>query len=210
MPKVLPDISYGKSKITPFVDARNSSYTIPLYKDEAFFSNLESYTNFIRGCEKMVRTNDRYKKYIDYLKKTVKLDKCQVLEGITDQDADIEMHHGPVFTLFDYCCIVLEYFIIKGWQVSTLRIADAVLTEHEYNRIQIVMLSSTVHQEVHEREIFINFKHGYGDLAAFIKKYKCAMSDDLKDKLNRYIDRSMISDSNDFGILKVNTQLYSK
>ena len=33
------------------------------------------------------------------------------------------------------------------------------------------------------------------------------MSDTLKEKLNKYIDRSLMYDSNDFGILKLNDNL---
>lgn len=207
MPKTLPEIIYDKNKITPIIDSRNSLYQIPLYKPEEYFSNIESYTNFIKAVERLVRTNDRYSKYINYLKKEIKLDHCQVLSGLNDQDCDIEMHHGPIFNLFDYCAIVLEYYLMKGWKVSTFRIADTVLDEHQKNRVQVVMLSSTVHQEVHEREIFINYKQAWGDLNAFINKYGSAMSDEHKEKLNRYIDRSLIRDSDDFGILELSNSL---
>ena len=71
MPKVLPDIEYitktDKAKIIPIIDSANSMYQIPLYKDAEYFSNLESYVNFIKGCEREVRINDRYKKYIWYI-----------------------------------------------------------------------------------------------------------------------------------------------
>ena len=203
LPKTLPEIIYDKNKVTPIIDSRNSLYQIPFYKPTEYFSNIESYTNFIKSVERLVRTNDRYSKYIDYLKKEIKLDHCQVLSGLNDQDCDIEMHHGPIFNLFDYCAIVLEYFLMKQWKVTTFRIADTVLDEHQKNRIQIVMLSSTVHQEVHAREIFINYKQAWGDLNAFINKYGVAMSDEHKEKLNRYIDRSLIRDSDDFGILEL-------
>lgn len=209
MPRELPDIIYDKSKITPIVDAKTSFYKILMYKDEDYLSNYESYVNFVKGCEKAVRNNDRYKKYINHLKKEVKLTKCQVLKNVTDQDASIEMHHGPIFTLFDICAIVIEYFLIKKWKISTFRIADAVLDEHMKNRVQVVMVSSTVHEEIHNGDIFINYKQAYGDLPAFIKKYKIAMSDEYKDQLNRYIDRSLLYDSNDFGVLELNKELWN-
>ena len=139
MPKTLPEIIYDKNKVTPIIDSRNSLYQIPFYKPTEYFSNIESYTNFIKSVERLVRTNDRYSKYIDYLKKEIKLDHCQVLSGLNDQDCDIEMHHGPIFNLFDYCAIVLEYFLMKQWKVTTFRIADTVLDEHQKNRVQIVM-----------------------------------------------------------------------
>ena len=201
MPKSLPDIIYDKSNVTPIVDARSSYYRIMMYKDEEYFSSYESYINFVKGCEKAVRNNDRYKKYINYLKKEVKLNKCQVLKNVTDEDAAIEMHHGPIFTLFDVCCIVLEYFIKKKWKISTFRIADAVLNEHQKNRVQIVMVSVTVHEQIHNGDVFINRHQAYGDLKAFIKKYGEAMSDEYREQVNRYIDRSLLHDSTDFGVL---------
>jgi hypothetical protein len=207
MAKSLPDIIYDKSNITPIIDAKSSFYNIPYYKDTNYFSNYESYVNFIRGCERLVRTNDRYNKYIRYLKKEVKLDRCQVFKNITDEDASIEMHHGPIFTLFDYCAIVLEYFILKKWKISTARIADAVLDEHQKNRIQIVMVSTTVHEQIHNGNIFINQRQAYGNLKEFIDKYADAISDEYREQLNRYIDRSLLYDSNDFGVLELNKKL---
>jgi hypothetical protein len=210
MPKTLPDILYTENKITPILDSHSSFYNIPMYKDEDYLANYESYVNFVKGIEKMVRTNDRYRKYISYLKKEVKLDRCQVLKNITDEDATIEMHHGPVFTLFDVCAIILEYFVLKKWKISTYRVADVVLDEHQKNRIQVVMVSTTVHQEIHNGDLFINIHQAWGDLNAFIKKYGIAMTDEYRDQLNRYIDRSLIYDSQDFSVLDLNKSLLKK
>lgn len=210
MPKTLPDIIYNYDKVTPIVDAKASFYNLPYFKNDSYFSNYESYVNFVKGVEKCVRQNDKYKKYIKYLKKEVKLNKCQVLKNVTDEDADIEMHHGPIFTLFDICAIVLEYFIIKKWKISTFRVADAVLDEHIQNRIQVVMVSKTVHEEIHNGEIFINYKQAYGNIGAFIKKYKDAISDEYREQLNRYIDKSLLRNSDDFSVLELNRDLLKK
>ena len=117
------------------------------------------------------------------------------------------MHHGPIFTLFDYCEIMTEWFLLNNKKISTFRIADEVLNEHQLNHIQVVMLLATVHEEVHNRNIFINYNQAWGDLNAFIERYGVAMSDRLKEKLNKYIDRSMMYDSNDFNILQLNDTL---
>ena len=211
MPKTLPNIVYTSddTKITPILDAYNSMYCIPYNKPESYFSNIDSYTAFIKGCETLVRNNDRYSQYINYLKKEVKLDHCQVLKNVTDEDADIEMHHGPVFTLFDYCAIILEYFQFKKWKITTPRVADLVLTEHENNRVQIVMLSSTIHEKVHAREIFISMNQAYGNLNAFIKKYEPVISSEYRTKLNRYIDRCKMMDSDDYGVLDLSNRVYN-
>lgn len=212
--KTLPDIVYDNTvshgKVIPMVDSPNSMYSIPYYKGDEYFASLESYVNFVKGCEKLVRNNDRYRKYIWYLKNVVGLNHCQVLPDIEPDDRgkiEIEMHHGPIFTLYDYCEIMLEYFLIKGKKISTFRIANEVLEEHLKNHVQVVMLLATVHEEVHNRNIFINYNQGFGDLNAYIKKYGEGMSDALREKLNKYIDRSIMYDSSDFGILKLNDTL---
>ena len=178
-----------------------------MYKDIDYLSNYENYVAFVKGIEKMVRNDDRYKKYINYLKKKVKLDKCQVLKNVTDEDATIEMHHGPIFTLFDICTIVLEYFLIKKWKISTFRVANVVLMEHQQNRIGVVMVSSTIHEAIHNGEIFINYHQAWGDIAGFVNKYNIAMSDEYKEQLNKYIDRSLLYDSTDFSVLDLNKEL---
>lgn len=209
MAKSLPDILYIKDKMTPIIDSPQSVYQIPYFKDNDYFSNWESYNQFVKACEAKVRENDRYRKYIHFLKTEVRLNHCQVLRNLDDEDCTIEMHHGPIFNLFDYCSIVLEYYLVKGWKVNTFRIADTVLTEHQKNHVQIVMLSSTIHQEVHARDVFINYRHAYGDLNAFIRKYGIGMTDEHKEKLNRYIDKSMLTDSTDYGLLELNSYLFN-
>ena len=207
MPKVLPNIEYSENKDNSVIDSDSSLYNIPMFKPPEYFSNLESRNTFIKSVERLVRTNDRYSKYISYLKREIKLNHCQVLSNISDEDCDIEMHHGPIFTLYDYCDIILNYYIMKGWKISTFRIADTVLNEHIKNRIHVVMLSPTVHEEVHLREIFINIQQAWGDLHGFLKRYGKALSDEQIQKYNRYLDKSMMMDTNTYDILKLNEKL---
>ena len=203
----IPGIEYIMDKTNPIVDSMNSFYEIPFFKPEDYFSNIMTRNNFIKGVEKLVRTSDRYSKYKNYLLHEVKLNHCEVLKDVTEDDCDIELHHGPVLTLYDYCDIILEFFIMKGWKITSFAIADRVLTEHEQNRVQIVMLSTTMHEQAHARGIFINLKQAWGDINSFINKYGQAFNDDCKERFNRYIDRSMMSDSNDYGILELNERI---
>lgn len=207
MAKELPNIEYYNDK-TPTIDSPDSMFILPFEKDDEFFSNLESKTRFIKGCEKLVRKTIRYKKYINYLKKEVKLNHCQVLSSLTDKDCTIEMHHGPIFTLYDYCEIVLDYYLNHHWKITTFAIASDVIKEHWANRIQIVMLSTSVHQEVHDREIFININQAWGDLHGFLQKYP--LNKDLKEKYNRYLDKCQMMDSTSYEILKLNDKLIER
>ena len=117
------------------------------------------------------------------------------------------MHHGPILTLYDYCAIITEWLLTKRRQISTFRVADIVLTEHQKNHIQVVMLATTVHEQVHARGIFLNYKHAWGDLNSFIKTYRDGISVEYVEKINRYIERSLLYDSNDFGVLRLNQTL---
>lgn len=210
MPKALPNILYDKTRATNIIDSPIAPYQLIMFKDEDYLSNYDNYVGFVKGIEHTVRNNDRYKKYINYLKKKIKLNKCQILKNVTDEDASIEMHHGPIFTLYDVCAIVLEYYIMKGWKISTFSVADTVLEEHMKNRVGVIMVSTTMHEEIHEKNIFIHYKQAWGDINAFTKKYADAMSDEYREQLNRYIDRCLLYDSNDFGILELNKALIKK
>lgn len=210
MPKVLPNIKYETDKKNPVIDSDESLYNIPFEKNYEFFSSLESRNTFIKGCERLVRQNDRYSKYISYLKKKVKMNHCQVLKHLTDEDCTIEMHHGPIFTLYDYCNIMVNYYLKKGYPITTFRIADAILEEHRKNRIQVVMLSTTVHEEVHNKDIFISTKQAWGNLGKFLRMYKLGLDEDLCEKYNRYQDRAMMMETNTYDTLNLNPMIGKK
>lgn len=209
MDKSIPGIIYTMDKINPIIDSNNSMYRIPYRKNIEYFSNIEAYNEFIRDVEKEVRSSDRYKAYIKHLKEEVKLRRCQVLSELSDEDVSIEMHHGPIFNLFDYCSIILEYFLYKKYKISTFLIANHVLDEHFNNRVQVVMLSSTMHEAVHNRDIFINYNQGYGKLQEFIDKYGFVFLPEHIEKLNRYIDKSLLTDSTDNNLLSLNARLFN-
>lgn len=205
MANELPNIEY-LSDNTPTIDSPSSMFVLPFEKREEYFSNFESKVRFLKGCEKLVRKDIRYKKYINYLKRKVKLNKCQVIRGLTDKDCTIEMHHGPIFTLFDLCEIVLDYYLRKNKKVTTFMVADEVLKEHCKNHIHVVMVSITAHQEIHDREIFIHTNQAWGDINKFIKRF--GLSKDMKEKYNRYLDRcEMMGDSSAYEIFQLNPKL---
>lgn len=209
MAKTLPEIEYGVTdQKSPYVDSANSLHTIPFFKPDEYFTSIESMNHFISGVEKLVRSSDRYSKYKNYLMEEVRLNHCQVLGDLTNLDCDIELHHGPIFTLYDICAIVIEYFLMRKWKLTTFRVADQVLTEHEEHRVNCVMLSSSMHEQVHNRNIFISMKQAWGDVNAFVTKYYNAISPEYRMKYNRYVDACMIRESEDYGILEINGNLF--
>ena len=201
----MPNIETRKD-ISKFVRSIDDGEEILYFKDQEYFFDDASYSKFIKEVEKMVRTSKDYAHFVGYIKNTLGVKFCQVLSKVEESDnVEIEMHHGPIFTLYDICWIVLDYYLSHHLKITTFAIADTVLKEHYKNHIQIVMLSTTMHQEVHDREIFINIKQAWGDLNTFLKKYK--LNGELKEKYNRYLDRSLMMDSSSYELLKLSDKI---
>ena len=208
MAQTLPNIIYEREDGAATVDSPESLFKLQFEKTAEYMSNLESRNRFIKKTEQLVRRNDRYSKYIYELKTKKGLNHCQVLSHLTDKDCTIEMHHGPIFTLYDICDIMIDHFLRKGWEITTYDIADKVLDEHWANRIQVVMLSTSVHQDVHDREIFISTDQAWGNLTEFLKRYK--LSPELREKYNRYMDRCQVMDSTAYERLQLNEKIFER
>lgn len=208
MAQTLPNIIYEREDGAATVDSPESLFKLQFEKTAEYMSNLESRNRFIKKTEQLVRRNDRYSKYIYELKTKKGLNHCQVLSHLTDKDCTIEMHHGPIFTLYDICDIMIDHFLRKGWEITTYDIADKVLDEHWANRIQVVMLSTSVHQDVHDREIFISTNQAWGNLTEFLKRYK--LSPELREKYNRYMDRCQVMDSTAYERLQLNEKIFER
>ena len=50
-------------------------------------------------------------------------------------------------------------------------------------------------------------KQAWGDMNAFLKKYGKVLTKDQIEKYNRYVDKSMMMDTNTYDILKLNQRL---
>lgn len=202
----LPNIDFKKSKKEPTIDADTSEFELPFYKTVDYFASIDNFVGFVKAVEKLVRTSTYYSSYIRYLKNDIGLTFCEVLSNIQEDDDHqglIEMHHGPILTLFDYASIMTDWFIAHNKKINTFRVADKLLEEHYNNNIQIVMLSKTVHEEVHENNIFINLNQAFGNLNVFLKKYYDGLHPEQIQKINSYIESSKKYDSYDNDVLKL-------
>lgn len=200
-------IVFNDNDSKPFIDSDNSLFYIPFYKNEEYFEVYENFVSFVKHCESLVRKDKFYSTYIKYLINVVGMTSCQVLPNIEVSDSNdvtIEMHHGPILTLFDTCAIVLNHLRHNGAKdITTFKIADIVLEEHRLNNVRVVFLSKTVHQLVHDDSIYLNYKMGFGDTQTFLEKYKDGVDNILRKKINDYIKWSMENDSTDNDVLEL-------
>ena len=199
----LPNIEY-QGDITKSIKAADDAFDmISYYKDLEYFGDEVNYSKYVKEIEKLVRTSRDYSTFIAYLKNILGLNFCQVSSKITDADATIEMHHGPIFTLYDICSVVLNYYLKTGKKISTFKIANTVLDEHFEMRVQVVMMSVTSHEAIKNRDIFLNIHQGVGNINAFINRYADCLDDIQKYKIYQYIQISKNNPSFDTGILDI-------
>ena len=193
MNKDLPGIKYTKGITNPTVLSNNASYALEFEKDKEYFLILENFVNFVKNVEKEFRGSIQYKKYVAYIKKTVGMRRCQIHANIEEKEDSgeklaLEMHHGPIFTLFDIVSIIVDDQLKRGNRITTFSIANLVAEEHFNNNVQVVMLCKTCHELVHAGEVTIHYNQAWGDLNKFLKKYKAGLTPELFYKLKRYIE----------------------
>lgn len=147
-----------------------------LFSQGFFFEPMQmfdgqTYENFIASTERCIRTSMVYKAYIAYLKNEIGLTYDAFNANISHDIASLEMHHGPIFTLYDYVKIMIDYAFDVGIPVSTFSIAKLVMNEHEKNRVQVVMLTKNNHKLVHAGQLHIDLRQCHGSLHEFIQLY---------------------------------------
>ena len=172
---------------------RYEDTTISFYHGKELLEDYDKYVKFIKGCENCVRNDDRYTEYVGKVR-MAGYNQCAILGTLTKKDKEIklEMHHGPIFNLFDICDIVTHYHLRKGDQVTTFFIANEVLKAHEKDWIQVIMLSKTAHKSAHAkgRNIFIDTKATVGRIDKFIEHYMEGMEDDHIEMIEHYLEES--------------------
>jgi hypothetical protein len=177
------------------------------YKDKEYFSDYVSYSKFIKGVERLVRNSKEYSAFISYVVNTLGMNYCQVFPNIKKESenskVEIELHHGPIFTLYDVCACILNWFLDHGYKVNTMRVAKKVIDEHYAMRVQFIRLSVTAHEGVHNRDIFTHLNQGIGDIDTFIKLYGDSFDDEQKYKIWSYINMCEANPSFDRGVLDV-------
>ena len=179
----------------------NKTSNITVENAEGFYATDYYYTDiydekrmksFIKCCEKQVRTSQEYHNYIGFLKGEVGLDKCAILGNVQSEDdgiVTIEEHHYP-FTLYDIVQLEVMRRLLNHEKVNSFLVSQEVMKLHYKNMIGLVPVCRTVHKLAHKGEIFINLKSVYGDLPAFIERYKDTMNDDQIENYNKLVEMS--------------------
>ena len=210
-------VVFDKIENNPIIDSDHSDFYVPFEKTLDYFESYENKVNFIKACESLVRKHKFYKTYISYLVNVIGMNTCQVIPGVecsvdekgkAKSKVTIEMHHGPILTLFDTCEIVLNHLIATEYPgITTFKVANIVIEEHRLNNVRVIMLAKTVHQEVHNMNIMLNYNMGFGNTYEFLNKYSDGLDRAMKKKINDYIEWSKENDSFDNHVLEIATSM---
>lgn len=209
MNKDIPGIKYTKAITNPTMDSNNAGYALEFEKDEEYFKVLENFVSFVKNVEKIFRSSVQYKKYVAHVKKDIGMNRCHLHANIqeteeTGEKLALEMHHGPIFTLFDIVSIIVDDQLKRGRRITTFGIADLVAQEHFNENIQVVMLCKTCHELVHAREATVHYFQTWGNLEKFLKKYKAGLTPELFAKVKRYIEMCQEEDCFTNEVLSLN------
>ena len=167
-------------------------YYLPFDKSPVDLTDPKIRNSFIKSVEKLVRHSKLYKRYINFLKTDIGLTHCAVFGNIKSEKGDktkIEMHHGPIFTLYDYVSIILEKHLADSdKELNTFDIAAEVLELHRRNLVQVVMLSQSVHMAMDNKKLapFIPLDMTFGNLKGFIEEYGQYFSPQNRSDLKKY------------------------
>lgn len=177
-------------KKTTNIELVNSEDTFA--NEKFYFTDIydeKKYKNFIKACEKLIRTSGEYKSYIGYLKNDMGLTNCGVFGNVNKDIADLEFHHFP-FTLYDIVSLHIAKNCIGNKKFNTFSIANDVMEEHYENIIGLIPLSKTAHQLVHAGELAISMKQLFGEVALFTELYNEYLTDDMINKYNQLMEIS--------------------
>lgn len=166
---------------------------LPFNKKDKYFMNPVDFIKFIKSVEALVRKSKEYSRYIAYLKNDVGLRSCALFHNIDDSVAPIEMHHGPIFTLYDIVEIQIAYLFKHNEAINSANVAHCVLKDHFDNIIQVVMLSEMAHIGVHnfaktkDSTFFLSADCAFGDFKKFCEKYSDCFTIQHVNKIKNYL-----------------------
>lgn len=176
------------------------TYTVPL-------KTSKERDRCIKRIEKIVRSSQEYRDYIQYLKNYVDMNACAFFSNVSNNGAEnkkikIEIHHEP-FTLRDYTEVVLDKFIMEGLPINEMLIADEVMYIHYQNMVGLIPLSRTIHDMVHKtNKVKIPLYMVYGKYDEFLSEYSKYINDDIKEKLERKINETKAINEDSFDSLE--------
>ena len=121
----------------------------------------------VAAVETMIRTSWEYKRYVQWLRREVRLDECALLRGVTASVAKVEFHHYP-FTLYEIVDTEIAHLEQGQEEFSRVKVAGRVARLHYDGLVGLVPLSKTMHELAHEGKLSIPPEAVFGDVRGYL------------------------------------------
>jgi hypothetical protein len=158
--------------------------------------DVKERNKYILFIERLIRNSFEMKAYLKFLKNELDMSKCSFFNNVEkgssrSSKVNIELHHAP-FSLFDIVSIVLTKYENEspGNYNPHFEVAKEVLKLHYENMVGLIPLSKTVHDLVHNFELFIPSSYVFGNFPKFINEYEEYFSEELKETLKNNLEMS--------------------
>lgn len=145
-------------------------------------SDPKEVNRYFKSIERICRNSRSYKKFIDFLREQVDMNKCSFYENVNNIDTysiKIHIHHAPL-TLYDIVTTVYAKRLCNQEPLSELMVAKEVMWVHYNMMVGLIPLSETVHELVHKGLLFIPLNKVFCLYKNFINLYGSYMDPNLK------------------------------
>lgn len=203
----IPGVVTTQDNINPVLQSPFVPYNISLYHNRYDFLDTDEYINFIKNAIMRFRASRFYKNYKSYLM-SLGLYRSQLSANISSDMASIEMHHN-ILTIFDIAVVLTEHQLNKTGLISSFDLVNLMKKVHRENKVQVVMLTLTEHQEFHNNTgMFLHPDMCFGDWKSFVREYSDGITIDIANKIIKYINRAVeLGKSTDNDLLKLRESL---
>lgn len=161
-----------------------------LYKNKDTFIDDKERIKIIKNIESLIRASNEYKYLVKYIKSTENMNRCSILDNISNEDATIDVHHC-VYTLFDIVELVIKKYDYWNEYWNSFIVADKVIELHYNNLVGLIPLSRTMHEYIHSNNIIINDKKMIGEVQLFYDMYHEYMTEEQLEKFDIYMNSNL-------------------
>ena len=209
-----PDIILKNDTGNPEILSPNADYAIQFALTREGTYDLEEYKAFLDSAIRLFRHSRTYLHYKAYLY-SIGMNCCQLHPYIQDTEDDkdtiLEMHHC-MLNIYDIAIMITEHVLNTVGAITEYDLAEILKCEHAQNRIPIVMLCKTCHQQYHNNYLYIHPNMCFGKWWELIERYKLGLNRDIMFKLMMYLkkareDKLPIYEDRNQKLLQLNDEL---
>jgi len=175
---------------------------IPKFEYEPYnFYDDRDFNNYIKDLKKYVRSSFEYKtQLIPFLREYMGMNQCSYLPNLTNENRNkirIEIHHDPI-DLETICRVIFRKRLDMNESLAIPAVAYEVLWCHYSLLVGLIPLSETVHELVHNGNIFIDPNRTYGFYKQFIDRYFKYFDPEELETLDKITQKALSGDMGDY------------